>query len=175
MSYSPEEYSKQYIVQALLTLMKSYRYDKITVIDIAQKAGVGRATFYRYFKSKEDVIRFCFDHNRRKFVFEQRYYPRCAEDYKQIATTALTMFKENKELFQLLKKADLQSLYLDYLNSNFCQTFSKDYPDKNSYTPYIYAGMLFNVSMKWLDDDCQDSPQSVANTIVDAIYFPQDN
>ena len=115
--------------------MKSYRYDKITVIDIAKKAGVGRATFYRYFKSKEDVIRFCFDHNRQKFVFEQRYYPRCAEDYKEIAATALTMFKNNKELFLLLKKADLQSLYLDYLNSNFAQTFERDYPDKDSYLP----------------------------------------
>ena len=175
MNYSPDEYSKQYIVQALLALMKSYRYDKITVIDIAKKAGVGRATFYRYFKSKEDVIRFCFDHNRQKFVFEQRYYPRCAEDYKEIAATALTMFKNNKELFLLLKKADLQSLYIDYLNSSFAQTFERDYPDKDSYLPYIYAGMLFNVSMKWLEDDCKQSPQSVAETILDAIYFKTDN
>lgn len=175
MNYSPDEYSKQYIVQALIALMKSYRYDKITVMDIAKKAGVGRATFYRYFKSKEDVLRFFFDHNRQKFVFEQRYYPRCEEDYKEIAAAALTMFKNNKELFQLLKNADLQSLYLDYLNSSFAQTFARDYPDKDSYLPYIYAGMLFNVSMKWLEDDCKQSPQSVAETILDAIYFKTDN
>lgn len=61
--YAPEEYTRHYIVQALFKLMQEYSYEKINVTDIVQKAGVGRATFYRYFKSKEDVITFYFDHN----------------------------------------------------------------------------------------------------------------
>ena len=56
MEYSPEEYTRYYIVQALFKLMASYEYEKISVTDIAEKAGVGRATFYRYFKRKEDII-----------------------------------------------------------------------------------------------------------------------
>ncbi len=58
MEVAPEEYTKHYIVQALFKLMGSYAYEKISVTDIAEKAGVGRATFYRYFKRKEDVIFF---------------------------------------------------------------------------------------------------------------------
>ena len=80
MQFDSEAYSKHYIVQALFKLMGAYEYDKISVTDIANKAGVGRATFYRYFKRKEDVIVFYFEHNTREFVFTQRFEPRCRED-----------------------------------------------------------------------------------------------
>lgn len=63
MQYDQEDYTKFYIVQALFKLMKEYNYDKISVTDIVKKAGVGRATFYRYFKSKEDVILYYFRHH----------------------------------------------------------------------------------------------------------------
>ena len=69
--YAPEEYTRHYIVQALFKLMQEYSYEKINVTDIVQKAGVGRATFYRYFKSKEDVITYYFEHHTREFVFGQ--------------------------------------------------------------------------------------------------------
>ena len=53
MPVQQEEYSRWYIVQALFKLMNEYSYEKINVTDIVAKAGVGRATFYRYFKNKE--------------------------------------------------------------------------------------------------------------------------
>ena len=81
MEYAPEEYSRYYIVEALFKLMSVYDYDKIKVTDIVAKAGVGRVTFYRYFKKKEDVILYYFEHNARGFVLSQKYYPRCKEDH----------------------------------------------------------------------------------------------
>ena len=169
--YAPEEYTRHYIVQALFKLMSEYRYDKISVTDIAEKAGVGRATFYRYFKSKENVILFYFEHNTKQFVFGQHYLPRCKEDYVKVATNVLTLFKKNKEPFKLLRKARLEYIYLDYLNKNFIVTFENEHPDKNQYAPYLYAGMLFNVSMAWLDNDCNQEISTIAEMIVNLIYF----
>ena len=57
MQFDAEVYSKHYIVQALFKLMGAYEYDKISVTDIANKAGVGRATFYRYFKRNRILFR----------------------------------------------------------------------------------------------------------------------
>jgi len=34
----------------------------------------------------------------------------------------------------------------------------------------LYSGMLFNVSMKWLDEDCKEDRNKLAELIVDAIY-----
>lgn len=168
--YAPEEYTRHYIVQALFKLMSEYRYDKISVTDIAEKAGVGRATFYRYFKSKEDVILFYFEHNTKQFVFGQHYLPRCKDDYVKLVTNVLKLFKKNKEPFKLLRKARLEYIYLDYLNKNFIATFEKEYPNNNQYAPYLYAGMLFNVSMAWLDHDCNQETTTIADMIVSSIY-----
>lgn len=171
MEYAPEEYTRHYIVQALFKLMSEYSYEKISVTDIAEKAGVGRATFYRYFKSKEDVIVFYFEHNRKQFVFGQHFLPRCKEDYIKVVTNVLTLFKQNKEPLKLLRKARLEFIYLDYLNKNFTSTFENEHPDINQYAPYLYAGMLFNVSMAWLDNDCNQEINDIAEMIVNSIYF----
>ncbi len=171
MEYTPEEYTRYYIIQALFKLMNEYRYDKISVTDIAEKAGVGRATFYRYFKSKEDVILFYFQHNTKRFVYNRRFLPRCKEDYIEVVSDVLTLFKQNSEPFKLLRKARLEYLYLDYLNTSFKIKFQNDNNDANLYQSYLYSGMLFNVSMAWLDNDCKEDIHSLAKMIVDAIYF----
>lgn len=169
--YAPEEYTRHYIVQALFKLMSSYDYEKISVTDIAEKAGVGRATFYRYFKRKEDVVIYYFEHNKKSFMYEQRIYPRCKEDYVKIVTGVFTLFKQNKEPLKLIRAAHLEYIYLDYLNKNFAEKFQKEYTDKHIYNPYIYAGMLFNISMAWLDNDCAEDIDVLANLVVSAIYF----
>lgn len=171
MNISPEEYTKQYIVEALFRLMNEYVFNDISVSDVARKAGVGRATFYRYFKRKEDVILYYFEHKTKDFIFAQRFYPRCKEDYVKVAESAFSAFKKNIETFKLLKKAHLKDIYLDYLNKMMAETFHNDYEEKNRYAPYLYAGMIFNVSMMWLDNDCSDSISELAEMIVSAIYF----
>ena len=171
MDYSPEEYTRHYIVQALFKLMSEYEYEKIAVKDIAEKAGVGRATFYRYFKRKEDVIEFYFTHNTKEFMYERRYYPRCKEDYLDIVREVFEKFLKNKECFKLIKRAHLEYLYLDFLNKNFKENFRREFDDAGDYAPYLYAGMLFNVSMRWLENDCHDSIDELADTMIGAIYF----
>ena len=170
MDVAPEEYTRHYIVQALFRLMEEYTYDKVTVTDLCKKAGVGRATFYRYFKSKEEVIAFYFEHNKKQFVFAQHYYPRCKEDYRAVILQVLQLFRQNKGPMKILRRARLEYLYLDYLNHEFVSTFQRQYEGQSAYTPYLYAGMLYNVSMAWLDSDCGESAEEIAQALTDAIF-----
>ena len=172
MQYDQEDYTKFYIVQALFKLMKEYNYNKISVTDIVKKAGVGRATFYRYFKSKEDVILHYFRHHTQDFVAAHRFYPRCRADYIDLVKDVLKYFEAQKERFMLIRQAHLEYIYLDYLNKMFVEKFIVDHDDLDGkLLPYIYAGMLFNVSMKWLDDGCKRPIGELADMIVDAVYF----
>lgn len=171
MDYSQEYYTRHYIVTALFKLMNEYDFNEISVTDIVKKAGVGRATFYRYFKRKEDIIVHYFDRIQKEYSSVQHYYPRCKEDYIMVVRNIMNMFKEHKEPMKLIKKARLEYLYLDYLNKNFENLFSFDYPNLNKYTPYIYAGMLFNLSMQWLNNDCTEDANNLSEVIVNAIYI----
>lgn len=171
MEFLPEEYTRYYIVQALFKLMDEFPFEEISVTDVAKKAGVGRATFYRYFKRKEDVLTYYFERHTKEYVWNQRLYPRCKADYVVIAEGVFSLFLDQKEPFRLIKRAHLEYLYLDYLNRKFTTELEKDYPIANGYEPYLYAGMLFNVSMAWLDRDCDESPRQLAQIFVNAIYF----
>lgn len=50
------ERTKDAIIQAFNELISTHDFDKLTVWEIAEKAGVSKATFYRYFKDKYEVM-----------------------------------------------------------------------------------------------------------------------
>lgn len=49
---------RQMIVDAFFALCHRYSYDEITILMIAQEADVSRQTFYRHFKTKDDIIHY---------------------------------------------------------------------------------------------------------------------
>ena len=50
-------YVKKQITQALLKLMETHVFEEIKITNIVKEAMVGRASFYRNFTNKEDVIK----------------------------------------------------------------------------------------------------------------------
>lgn len=70
-----------------------------------------------------------------------------------------------------IRNARMEYFYLYRLNKKFAEKFNAEYPEKDIYSPFLYAGMLFNMSMAWLDSDCKDAPETLAKIYVDAIYF----
>lgn len=51
------ELAKEYIFTALMLLMEKQDYEKITITDIARRAGVSRMTYYRVYQDKDDIIK----------------------------------------------------------------------------------------------------------------------
>lgn len=50
--------SKEKIANTLIELMKYEEYEKITIKDISDSSKINRSTYYRNFKSKEDIIKY---------------------------------------------------------------------------------------------------------------------
>ena len=48
--------TKSWIFEAVMLLMDEKPYEKITVSDITEKAGIARQTFYRNYNDKDDVV-----------------------------------------------------------------------------------------------------------------------
>lgn len=44
------------IAEIAWTLFAEHGFDDVTVTEVAEKAGISRATFFRYFKSKEEAV-----------------------------------------------------------------------------------------------------------------------
>lgn len=52
------DYLKECMGTALLELMKEKPIEKISIEEMTAKADVGRSTYFRYFKSKDEVLSF---------------------------------------------------------------------------------------------------------------------
>ena len=51
-----DPHAPQRLIDAALTLFAEHGYDDTTVLDIAQRAGLTKSTFFRYFPNKRDVL-----------------------------------------------------------------------------------------------------------------------
>ena len=50
------QYVVEHITEAMLKLMKNTNFNDISISQVCEEAGVGRASFYRNFENKEAVI-----------------------------------------------------------------------------------------------------------------------
>ncbi|MCC8182656.1 MAG: TetR/AcrR family transcriptional regulator, partial [Clostridiales bacterium] len=52
---------QNHIVRTFMSLLDRQSYHEITVAELCRAAGVPRKAFYRYFDTREDIIRFMVD------------------------------------------------------------------------------------------------------------------
>ena len=150
------------ITNALLELMKTEDYDKISITDIVNKAGLSRVTYYRHFNSKEDILIRFFDNAKSKFLEMNKV---SGPDTNELVILNLFIyFKSNMEVNKCLVKANLDMEILKFLSNEFLEVL----PQKvDKYFAYFVAGALFNVSIHWLENDCKDGIDQVTKPFID--------
>lgn len=98
MSERQTEHTRDDILNAFNSLIETTDFDKITVQKIIEKAGIGRTTFYRYFKDKYDVM----NYNYMKYLQEYLLAGKIQtfEDFFNIMTADGTeFFRHIKKIF----------------------------------------------------------------------------
>lgn len=155
------------IADALLKLMDEKDYDSITITEIVEKAGVSRVTYYRYFKTKEDIVTRYFELTKNRFMMTVNLSAGEAPDVENNDVTILALFlffKSNMKANKCLRKARLDGVLLEFLSTEFCDNL----PVKlDKYLAYFVAGALYNVLIHWLDNDCKDPIEEVSKPFVD--------
>lgn len=151
------ELTKSYIAEALFALMEQMPFEKISISDIAKKAGVGRATFYRHFKTKEDVVRDYFAAETKEFLKASFTEARTRDDFYELIFTAFTQLKQEKLAFKRLIAAGMEKFYYEYTTEKLLLNFSEHNYSDFPYAPYHIAGSLCTVSLAWVRRDCAES------------------
>lgn len=145
---------RESITQALLILMETKDFQKITITDIVNKAGVVRVSFYRNYTSKEDVIlKHLYD------IYEDWKNNIEDQDPSKFIMTLFNLFEQMKPTIELLYKADLSHLLLHFLNE-VCGSKSQQ---ENIYAYYsaIIAGSFFGWYDAWLRRGSQETPEEM--------------
>lgn len=148
------------IISALFDLMQINEYDKISITDLTEKAGVSRVSYYRHFTSKKDVIIRFFDEIKEKLLDTIYSVELTGEEkWNYCIDYVFSLIKDNKLRFQILKNNNLDYLFLTYI-TDAGESFYSD--EENKYSIHLLAGAFFNTCMYWLRDNCSDSVEAVA-------------
>lgn len=153
------------IARALTNLMETKAFSDISVTDIVTTAGVARASYYRNFQSKEEILIKITDN------IMDEYHARAQKlgtDFFSYESILLIFryFKTYKKFILSVYKAGLAYIYLDLFDRQFEEQMG-DMPfnDIRRYRVYFCSGALYNVFLKWLENGMKEQPAEVAGMI----------
>ncbi len=151
------------ITNALLELMKTEDYSKISITDIVAKAGLSRVTYYRHFSSKEDVLIRYFQETKAKFMAQNSFNGGPINNEIMVLNLFI-FFKTNMDANKAIRNAHLETELLAFLSKEFTENL----PVKlDRYYALFTAGALFNVLINWLDNDCADPIEEVTRPFIE--------
>lgn len=148
-----------YIAEAFLQLLQTKEYSDISVSEIAERAGVHRATFYRHFGSKEEVLRGCLSRMLREAEGDRTLLP---SDFASFIRPVFQAFYDNRERMLLLNRAGLSVQLLDVLKEYF--QFDKIPADCDNTEQYRIAyriGGIYSCLLLWFSHEMRETPEEM--------------
>lgn len=163
MKVKREKTVDSYITEALFNLMKKKDYNSISISEITIKAGVNRISFYRNFNSKDEIIEKWIHDITNNFLKTSNisYKNDSTKDYFIKLFTHLEKYKEQGKL---ICKANLTYLLKQEFDDILLKIYEEEY---SAYKSYFIAGGIFNVYYYWLISGCKETPDTIANKLVD--------
>lgn len=155
---------KSYIYESFYELLKKKHFDNINVSDICQKAGVSRMSFYRNFKSKEDLTLNSFE----KILTEIQENVKKQEKPNQYLFL-LAFFNAVEKYKVVIPSFEDTSVSKQMMNQTMEYILKLVPEDKFNrtikYLPIFHVGALSAVTMSWLKDGCIETPEEMAKFI----------
>lgn len=161
---------KDMIITAFMDLTKELPYQEITVLRIVQEADVSRQTFYRHFKTKEDILAyvmdgFIADMTKRLQSLEQITLESALVEY-------FTFWKENKDYLRIVYEGHIESWLLAKYNQamqeQFCilrdQFSDLDKDDYHLVMSFLIGG-LYHMKRDWYERGYEETPEELARLI----------
>lgn len=168
--------SADLIYHALCELIKNKNFNSITIKELVEEAGVGRATFYRLFDSIEDVLHYKCDAS---FVDLRHYIIQFRKSEQLVGPTNSTNLLKPLLRFWYLDSFIIEIIIkinrLDILMSNvenmFSIMFSQLDHHSNSdfqeeYFVSMRAGILFNILITWIKNKKDIPPDTLADILI---------
>jgi len=165
---NPAGKSKEKICGALMTLLKTTRYDKISISMLCNEANVSRPTFYKYFKNMDAVAYYRLSEIRNEFDKDNPY----SRDIKLRFAKVYSYFKSNDEMVLILEKnklfnileARIKDSYKYYMEGHEEQIRSDFLKE---YLPDYMAATVVSLMRKWIENGYKETPEQMAEVTVE--------
>lgn len=174
-----ENQTRLLIVNSLLELLEKRDYSSITINMIVDCANLGRRTFYRYFKTKDDTMEYI-----TKLLMEQfanTIINNHASSMESVTISYFQFWEQYINILLLLKKAHV--LYfieenfeshiisvakkVKHIPDNISMDMSNELYAKYNYEFSIKLAVFWKATILWCEETPRKTPEEMANLITD--------
>ena len=154
---------KDRLLDALITFAGQKDWSKLKVTELIEKSGVARASFYRNFKSVEEIIDY-------GIVQMSRLYhenkPFLHEDFhdRDVVLYKFRFYQEHADLVLAFHQAKVSTTLLDIITD--CEIDACGDMPINSirkYELYYFAGAFYNMLICWLENGMKETAEDMAD------------
>lgn len=164
--------TRKMLCRALMELLQSTPYDKLSVNDICEKAKVHRATFYNHFSDKNDLLNFALDDlqeelfekciENKDFSTQKEMYMalvECVIDFMSQRRKKLKLiFSNSMDKISILVSTTLRRSILYLLGKNKCK---QDFSIPVDIIVDFYTGGIGMIGLNWLESENPHSKQEM--------------
>lgn len=148
-------YVVEHITGTVLNLMQQNPLGELSISQICDDAGVGRASFYRNFESKEDVVR--------KYL--EKLIQEWGKDYESkgepayFSASLLRHFYKHKDFYLLLYRQGLSEMI--YENIRWAAKLDEAQSNMERYAKSMIAGAIFGWVDEWMRQGMPETPEEL--------------
>lgn len=152
------EFLKECLSDALIQLMREKDFEKISIKEIADTAGVGRATWFRNYTSKNEALTFKFVQVWNRWADEHAIAVRDRFDLAN-AKNFFQFNYEIKHILEIVYTSNMQSAIYDA----FYQVMMPQYgaKAKECYQARFYSYGLFGLLDEWIKRGFKESVEEM--------------
>lgn len=153
---------KDRLLVALIAFAGEKDWSKVTVTELIGRSGVARASFYRNFKSVEDII----DYGIQQMTLLYHEGKPSGEDFhsRALMTYKFRFYQQHAGLVLAFHRAKMATTLLDIITDCEIEAYG-DMPaaSPSRYELYYYAGAFYNMLLCWLESGTKETPETMAN------------
>lgn len=148
-------YVRRHITSSLISLMKKYPFDDITITQICDKAEVGRASFYRNFGSKRRVL----EEHLTDLIMEWGTEFEEHGDPMYFRESLLCHYYKHRDFYLLLYRHGFSGMI--YETIRWACKLGEAEKNIERYGKSMFAGMLFGWLDEWMRCGMAESPEEI--------------
>ncbi len=151
-------YVIEHLTSAMLELLRIKPLNEISISELIEKAGVGRASFYRNYESKEDILKVRLNEIFHEWVNEYEKNPN--KPLSEQLRALFAHFEQHRDLYTLLNDRGMLWLLKDMIIGIFGP--KPEHSQVEAYSRAYIAYVLYGWIEVWFQRGMRDTAEEIA-------------
>lgn len=164
---SIDNYVEQKLAETLIDLLNTRSLDEISVRELCNKAGIGLASFYRHYQSKEEIL----DRHAQSLIQKWAAEFEASPDSRpwNVFESLFHHLKEHQTFYEVLHKTERDNILRAAIRAKIGLT--NDLSNEDVYQKVFFADGISGWVEEWIDRGMPETPEKINQQL--GQYFTQ--